>query len=88
MSKAVAVQAIFLIAVIAITLLFVLAIFWGWIDTTKLGTSQATCSAKKVSYCSSILNDRPKPFVWNTKEPINCDQFGIKKPINKADCQQ
>ncbi len=87
MSKAIAVQAIFLIGVIAIFLLFIVALFWGWIDTTKLGTNEASCTAKRVSYCSGLLNDKDPLFDWEKKEPLSCDQFGIRKPDNKDDCK-
>ncbi|MBU5537460.1 MAG: hypothetical protein QW818_01460 [Candidatus Aenigmatarchaeota archaeon] len=87
MLKSIAVQAVFLIAVIAISLFFIVAIFWGWIDTTKFGTSEASCAAKKTSYCSSLLNNRPPPFDWDKKEPTDCEQFGITKPNTKEDCK-
>ena len=87
MPKAIAVQAIFLIGVIAIFLFFLIAIFWGWIDTTKLGTSQASCTAKRISYCAELLKNRDPPFDWNSKQPTNCDQFGIYKPDSKNDCK-
>jgi len=83
MPKAIAVQAVFLIGVIAIFLFFIAAIFWGWIDTTKLGTSQATCSAKRISYCAGFTGDK-KPFDWSNKEPLNCDQFNIVKPDDQC----
>ena len=84
MSKAIAVQAVFLIGVIAITLFFIVAIFWGWIDTTELGTSQATCTAKKVSYCGEWASNKKEPNWWATKEPTDCDREDIK--ISKPTC--
>lgn len=63
MSKSVAVEAIFLIAVITITLFFIVAIFANWIDVTKFGNLQAGCTAKKFSYCSELIN-RQKCSDW------------------------
>ena len=83
MPKAIAVQAVFLIAVIAITIFFIVGIFWGWIDTTKFGTSQATCAVKRISYCSGFKGNKP-PFDWNTKEPTGCEQYGITQPNDKC----
>ncbi len=55
MPKAVAVQAVFMIGVIAITLFFIVAIFAQWIDITKWGANEAACTAKKTSYCSNWI---------------------------------
>ena len=54
MSKAIAVQAVFLIAVISILLFFLVSIFWGWIGVTKDITGEAACKAQKISYCSGL----------------------------------
>ncbi len=83
MPKAIAVQAVFLIGVIAITLFFIVAIFWGWIGTTKFGTGQASCTAKRISYCGGFVGGKP-PFDWNTKEPTGCEQYNIVKPDDQC----
>ncbi|MCH8004182.1 MAG: hypothetical protein IH934_06150 [Nanoarchaeota archaeon] len=86
MSKAVAVQTIFLIGVISIIVLFVVALLFQWADTTNIGVSKASYTAKKISYCSSILNNRNPPFDWNTKAPHGCEEFDITEPKYKNDC--
>ncbi len=87
MPKAIAVQAVFLIGVIAISLFFISAIFFGWIDTTKFGTSQASCTAKKTSYCSGLINSDKEPFAWDEKEPTDCGREGIEiSQPTKAEC--
>ena len=86
MPKAIAVQAVFLIAVIAISLFFIVAIFWGWIDTTKFGTGQATCTAKATSYCGDWARNKERPGWWATKEPIDCSREDIK--ITEPSCEE
>lgn len=82
MPKAIAVQAVFLIAVIAIFLFFLVGIFWGWINTIEMGTSQATCSAKRIGYCTEWATNKKEPTWWFTKEPLDCarENIGISKP--------
>jgi len=86
MTKAIAVQAVFLIAVISISLFFIVAIFWGWIDTTKFGTSQASCTSKTISYCSDWGRNQELPDWWATKEPTDCGREGIN--INEPTCEE
>ena len=80
--KAIAVQAIFLIGVIVIFLFFIVAIFWGWIDTTKFVTSQATCTANRISYCSALSSNTKLPD-WDDA----CSDYKIYKPSSVQDCQ-
>lgn len=75
MPKAIAVQAVFLVGVIAIFLFFIAAIFWGWADTTKFTTSKASCEASRVSYCSALMNG-VKPEKWDD----GCGQYEINEP--------
>jgi len=81
MSKAIAVQAVFLIAVIAISLFFMVAIFWGWIDTTKFGTNEATCKAKRIGCCSALVSGTGK-CEWNTA----CSQYNVIQPTLEECC--
>lgn len=79
--KAIAVQAVFLIGVIAIFLFFMAAIFWGWIGVTKDTTSKASCDAHKISYCSGLIAGKTPD--WNsgcgTKPSIDeCCKGAIK----------
>ena len=64
MRKAIAVQAVFLIAVIAIFLFFLVGIFWGWIGVTKDTTGEASCKASLISYCSGL--SAGKAPEWNS----------------------
>ena len=64
MPKAIAVQAVFLIAVISIFLFFIVAVFWGWIGTTKDVTGEAGCKAHKISYCSGLVVGKTPD--WNS----------------------
>lgn len=79
MSKAIAVQAIFLIGVIAIFLFFIVGIFAKWIDITKLGTGKAACSIQKISYCRDFVKD--KEGKW--EELQDCE-----RPTDKGECCQ
>lgn len=83
MSKAIAVQAIFLIAVIAISLFFLVAIFWGWIDTTKFTTSQATCTTARIGCCSELTSGTGK-CKWDS----DCSQYNIKEPTKDECCAE
>ena len=75
MSKAVAVDAIFLIAVIAIFLFFIVGIFGKWIDITKLGTGKAACSIQTTDFCRDLVND--KETKW--EELPNCQIPELKE---------
>lgn len=81
--KAIAVQAVFLIAVIAISLFFIVAIFWGWIDTTKFGTNEATCKASWIGCCSSLISGTGK-CEWDS----GCGEFDINQPTLCECCDQ
>ncbi len=86
--KAIAVQAVFLIGVIAIFMFFLIAVFIGWNNSSKIVTNQATCSAKKLSYCSSLVNQgEESTFKWDDKEPKGCDQYGISAPSSAECCK-
>lgn len=79
--KAIAIHAVFLMGVIAISLFFIVAIFWGWIDVTKYSTSEATCRANKVSFCSALVSGTSAPN-WND----GCSAYGINKPTSSQEC--
>ena len=81
MKKAIAIQAVFLIGVIGIFLFFIVSIFWGWIDTTKFATSEATCTASKIGYCSALTSKTKLPE-WNN----DCSKYNINKPV-ESDCK-
>lgn len=83
MLKAIAVQAVFLIAVIAISLFFIVAIFWNWIDTTKFGTSEATCKANWIGCCSVLIGG-----AGDCKWDSACSQYNINQPSLKECCNQ
>ncbi|MBI2084099.1 MAG: hypothetical protein HYT70_00590 [Candidatus Aenigmarchaeota archaeon] len=55
MSKAVAVQAVFIVGVIAITFFFIIAIFAQWIDVSNFGSKEAGCYSKRLAYCSNWI---------------------------------
>lgn len=81
MLKGIAVQAIFLIAVIAISLFFMVAIFWGWIDTTKFGVSEATCKADWIGCCSALISGTGKCELDSA-----CSEYNIKQPTLEDCC--
>ncbi len=85
--KAVAVHAVFIVAVIVIFIFFLAAIFFEWIDVNKLGTNQATCRMKLMNYCNDLIKTGKEPFNWNTKEPLGCENSGITQP-DKIKCQE
>ena len=66
MSKAIAIHAVFLIAALAIFLFFIVAIFWGWIGSTKDITSEASCKASLINHCSALGANIEPPSDWNT----------------------
>ncbi len=82
MLKGIAVHAVFLIGVIAISLFFIIAIFWGWIDTTKFTTSQASCKASLISYCSALNSGTRPSSEWND----GCTEYKIFKPDSIDSC--
>ena len=81
MPKAIAVQAVFLIAVISISIFFFVGIFWGWIDTTKFSVSQATCSAAKTSCCSAKISGTGECEIDS-----GCSEYNIKEPSLEECC--
>ena len=80
MSKAIAVHAVFLIGVISIFLFFVVGILFIWIDTSKLATSFASCTQKRLSYCTDWSLSGNKPDWWGTKDPKGCESSDINIP--------
>ncbi len=82
--KAVAVQAVFLIAVIMIFLFFVAALFFQWIEWTDESTNSFSCNAKMISFCSDWRKEGKDPGWWESKGP-NCDEF-VTKPSSIDDC--
>lgn len=71
MSKAIAVHTLFLIGVIAFFLIFIIGIFFQWIDTTNIASNQATCTLKKISFCSEWVRtgSTPNSDTWEKKSP-------------------
>lgn len=90
-SKAIAVHAIFLVAVIMIFLFFVTVTFFGWIDWSGKEASKFSCTAKLHSYCSDWKKtDFTKtPWDWYTKGPEGCErkEIGITKP-DRDKCEE
>ncbi len=81
--KGVAIQAIFLIITIMIFLFFISAVFFKWIDITKLGSNQAACRMKILNYCSDWRKSGSEPKWWDDKPVENCT-----KPVSFEDsCQ-
>jgi len=89
MNKAIAAHAIFIVSVILIFLFFIAAIFFKWIDWSKLGANKFFCSAKLHSYCSDWkkTNFEKTPWNWNEKGPEGCEEFGIMQP-SQEDCEK
>lgn len=83
MSKAIAVQAVFLIGVIAIFLFFMVAIFSQWTGITKSTVSEATCTSAKIGCCSALTSGVKEKCDWNDE----CSQYNIKQPASKNDCR-
>lgn len=84
MPKAIAVQAVFLIGVIAITLFFIAGIFWQWISSTKGIVSDAACRANYNSCCAALVNGIKKTCEWDS----GCSQYNIDQPTLSACCSQ
>ncbi|MBI1978661.1 MAG: hypothetical protein HYS62_01205 [Candidatus Aenigmarchaeota archaeon] len=84
MSKAIAVQAIFLIAVIAISLFFIVAIFWGWIDTTEFATNEASCRAARIGCCSALTSGTKDSCDWDSA----CSEYGVSMPTLQSCCEE
>jgi hypothetical protein len=89
--KAVAAHALVLIVMIgffAIVAFFVLSV---WLEGTNIETNKATCTFKKVQYCTDwkVNNYDTAPWVWEDRPPKGCEVAGIeiKKPTSAADCR-
>lgn len=83
--KAVAVHAIFLIAVTVIFLFFAMAIFFGWIKITEKIANPMICNSKLLSYCSewSKTDYQKAPYDWS-KEAPGCSKKGFTPSIEKC----
>jgi len=88
MKKAVAVQAIFLIGVIIITLTFTLAVFAGWVKLHGAIANPLTCKIKFLDYCikwkKTEFTGKP-PYDWKEEAP-GCTENGIPEPTD-ASCK-
>ena len=83
MRKAVAIQAVFLVGVIAIFLFFIIMILAQWINVSDLGGGKAGCTAKLYNYCSGLVSRGKPPYSW----PSECNQYDVSEP-SKTDCCQ
>lgn len=87
-NRAIAMDAVSLVVIIALLLFVSAAVVIGWINVQNLQASQAACSAKLVGYCSewSLNNFQNVPYNWNTQSPTDCDKDPIK--ISQPSLQQ
>jgi len=78
--KAVAVDAVSLIVIIAAFLFFTVAVFLGWINVQNLEANRASCAAKLLNYCTEWWKKQFQsvPYNWAEQPPKGCEQ----QPIN------
>ncbi len=88
-TKGIAVHALVLVIMIGLFTLVALFIFYKWATPSSLAATSASCTFKKLSYCTDWgSNDYQKsPWDWDKKAPFECEQFGITRPTEKEDCE-
>ncbi|MEK6909819.1 MAG: hypothetical protein AABW61_01950 [Candidatus Aenigmatarchaeota archaeon] len=84
MPKAIAVQAVFMIAVIAIFLFFLVGIFSQWTGITKSTVNEAACTSAKIGCCSALISGAKKTCEWDS----GCSQYKIEQPDITSCCKE
>jgi hypothetical protein len=86
--KAVAVHTLVLIIMMIFFTIFALFLFYKWTETTGIQTNAATCSMKKIIYCTDWRANSygTVPWDWSTSNPKDCDAFEVTQPSKKEDC--
>lgn len=86
-TKAVATDTLFLIATMALFLVFTIISLYYWIIQTPVEASRATCTAKYLNYCERWVLEKKNPDDWGELEPKECEKFDIKEPTDVEDCK-
>ena len=78
--KAVAINAVSLIVIIAAFLFVTVAIFLGWINIQNLEANRVSCAAKLLNYCTDWWKKQFQsvPYSWADQPPNGCENDPIK----------
>lgn len=89
-SKAVAINALSLVAIITIIAILSLVGLYKWFEGQTLITNQANCFIKFSNYClewaKTGYDTSKPPYDWDSKSPVGCDKVKINKPQSSQEC--
>ncbi len=77
---------IFLIATMAIFLIFTIVFLMNWLKPTITEATKASCVEKRIGYCVRWLFTRERPDDWDSVQPFGCEDVGIDEPTTWTEC--
>jgi len=89
MKKAIATHTIVLVIMMGMFAIVAFWLFYKWADVTNIEATAASCTFKKIAYCTDWKfnnNYGNDPGTWDDP-PTGCEEFDILKPTDKDDCE-
>lgn len=88
-SSGMATHTMVLIIMMGFFAIIALFLFFKWATPSAIEATFATCTMKKLAYCTDWgANDYGKtPWNWYDKPPNKCEEFGMEKPTSMEDCK-
>ena len=87
MKKAVSTHTIFLIAIMALFLVFTIIGLWYFIGQAEIEANEATCKEKYLNYCMRWKMNGEDPGDWDDVNPKNCEELNIRRPSTFDECK-
>lgn len=89
--KAIATHTLFLIIVMVLFAIVAFILFGGWLPNADRQANKATCTYKKISYCTDWKANSytEEPWDWYDKNPEGCETLDppIFKPRSLYECE-